>query len=86
MENWEIGDIWFRWREKEEIKCLNKTRDWMLVKQVVEVLKFLDVTPEWLDIMVLQIQQNKAWLATELRYLTSKAVISKSYDAAFFYI
>ena len=36
-------------RKRKKIKCLNKTRDWILVKQVVEVLKFLDVTPEWLD-------------------------------------
>ena len=34
--------------------------------------------------MVLEIQQNKALLPNELRYLTLKAVIHKSYDAAFY--
>ena len=34
--------------------------------------------------MVLDIQQNEAWLPNEVRYSTLKAVISKSYDVAFY--
>ena len=89
----EIRNITFRCGEKKCFQCWNKTGD-RIVKHVSEVSKFSNVMsparrvarlPLFSKIIVvLEIQQNEAWLPNELHLSTLKLVISKCYDAKFF--